>query len=295
MRTAVKKPAVKSPVQLKAQIPTDILARAPKHVVAPKVSYSSIDPSRLKKAVRTVQSPAVSHYSAAKAIPTPAHSAFSPLQAQPAAKPTGGSFDFKTSAAKLASPARVPAIPVAQERTRALKPNMFEEALSRATSHEQPLAFDKKSQRRGRIAGIVTGALCLLIVAGIVAYFNAPVLSMHLASAKAGFEAKLPSYSPVGYSFGNVSYGPGNITVSYKDGSQSFNIVQRSSAWDSEALLNNFVSTANKAYQTYERAGRTIYLYGNNTATWVDSGVWYTVNGNASLDKSQLLDLASSM
>jgi len=33
----------------------------------------------------------------------------------------------------------------------------------------------------------------------------------------------------------------------------------------------------------------------NNTATWVDSGILYTVDGNAALTSSQLLELASSM
>lgn len=135
-----------------------------------------------------------------------------------------------------------------------------------------------------------------MLIVGVVAYFNVPALSMRMASTRAGFQAKLPGYSPLGFSFGNLSYGPGNVTVSYKsDDSHKFDITQRTSDWDSQALLSNFVASANKAYQTYERAGRTIYFFGNNTATWVDNGVWYTVNGNNSLSKNQLLDLASSL
>jgi hypothetical protein len=124
-----------------------------------------------------------------------------------------------------------------------------------------------------------------------------PDLSLKVASYRAGLHAKLPAQSPSGFNFGYLDYKPGNVTANFTspaDGRQ-FNITQKSSDWDSQALLSNFVSSANSAYKTYQRAGRTVYLLGNNTATWVDSGIWYTVDGNSSLSSSQLLELATSM
>jgi hypothetical protein len=109
--------------------------------------------------------------------------------------------------------------------------------------------------------------------------------------------AKLPTYQPSDYTFQNLEYKPGNVTAVYasETSKQAFNINQRESNWDSQALLNNVTATAKSSYKTYERAGRTVYVLGNNTATWVDSGILYTVEGNAALTASQLLDLASSM
>lgn len=295
MRTAVRKPEIKSPAVIKAQTRTDILARAPKQVVAPKVSHSSVDPRRLKKATQMVKSPVVSHYAPQKAIPTgkPVTPYAFRAPTTPRAMDT-----FSTPAHKpaTATPAAFPAIAVSAEKQHTRQPDIFEQALARARSHDLAVEDSRPTGKKGRIAGILTATLSLLFIAGAIAYMNAPTLSMHLASMKAGFAAKLPSYSPAGYAFGHLTYSPGNITVSYKAASNhTFNITQRQSTWDSEALLNNFVSNANQAYQTYERAGRTIYFYGNDTATWVDSGVWYTINGNNSLDKNQLLDMASSM
>lgn len=284
MRTAVKKPVIQSPEVIKAQTRTDILARAPQQTISPKVSYSSVNPSRLKKATQMVQNPAVSHYGTINEV-SPAYSAFSPqptAAVQPQLVPTHQDRQLANLAASLQRQARP-------------KADMFEQAIATATAHEEKYA-GKKSHRGLKGLLIASSVASFLLLAGFIAYTNVPQISMHLAAAHAGFAAKLPAYNPVGYSFGNLSYGPGNVTVSYKeDASHKFDITQRESSWDSEALLSNFVASANKAYQTYERAGRTIYFFGNNTATWVDNGVWYTVNGNNSLSRSQLLDLASSM
>jgi hypothetical protein len=284
MRTAVRKPQIQSPAQLKAQTRTDILARTPQQTISPKVSYNSIDASRLKKATQMIQNPAVSRYGDIRPSSQPNTAPYQPLaqpsQQQP--KLAGNDMQLASLAATL-------------QRHAAPKTDMFEQAIASSTSHEE--IYQGKASRKGlRNAFIVSGIASFLFLVGAVAYFNVPQISMHLAAAHAGFSAKLPSYSPLGYAFGNLSYGPGNVTVSYKaDAAHKFDITQRESSWDSEALLNNFVASSNKSYQTYERAGRTIYFFGSNTATWVDNGIWYTVNGNNSLTRNQLLDLASSM
>ncbi|MDB5181768.1 MAG: hypothetical protein JWP13_531 [Candidatus Saccharibacteria bacterium] len=280
MRSAVKKPRITAPSVIKAQTRTDILAKTPKQIVTPKLSHTGVDPHRLKKATQMSKSPVVSRYGTAH-NPTQAM-AFTPSTNQ--------------VAPRLTQTMSTPVIPVAPVRQHAKPTDIFEQALAQATSHEQK--FDDKKKGKGRrIRSLITASVSVLLVAGMIAYFNAPALSLKMASTRAGFEAKLPGYSPAGYQFGDISYGPGNVTVSYEaaDKSSKFDITQKVSDWDSQALLNNFVDTANKAYQTYERAGRTVYFFGNNTATWVDSGVWYTVNGNNSLTKNQLLDLAGSL
>ena len=65
--------------------------------------------------------------------------------------------------------------------------------------------------------------------------------------------------------------------------------------WDSQTLLQNFVSTSGQPYDAYKAAGRTVYVYGNGNATWVNGGVWYEVSDNGALSKDQIIQLANSM
>jgi len=122
---------------------------------------------------------------------------------------------------------------------------------------------------------------------------------MHVASARAGVHASLPSYQPAGFSFtGPIKYKPGQITISFKsnsDNQRNFSITQSASSWDSQTLLENYVTPTGQPYQTDEVSGKTIYIYGTSNATWVDGGIWYNVQGNSSLNSAQLLRLADSI
>lgn len=173
--------------------------------------------------------------------------------------------------------------------------NVFEQALAEAGAHHTASKRQRKTRGYGA-AATVTAAMLLLV--GFIGYQNLPYINVRVAAHKAGIQAKMPSYSPAGFSFGNLSYTPGNVTVSYfsqTDRDQSLLITQESTDWNSKALLENFVTSTSKSYDTIERAGRTIYLYGNNTATWVDNGIWYTIGGKHSLSDTQVLDVAMSL
>lgn len=291
MRTAVKKPNLKSN-RIVAQSPTDVLAKAPAHQVATKLSHSSVNPHREKRAKRVIQSPAVSRYGNIRAVDSiaggqAALAAFTPATTQLPSKATTGA---------AASYSRETPVRPMHHVTK--QSDIFEQALARATSHEQEHHKVKSHKKRGPLTTLVTGSLVVLLALGVFAYFNAPQLNMRLASSRAGFEARLPNYSPAGFSFGNLSYSDGNVSLNYRDGNneqRTFNITQRVSNWDSEGLLSNFVSSATSAHQTYERAGRTVYFYGDNSATWVDNGIWYTIDGRGSLTKNQVLDMAGSL
>jgi hypothetical protein len=303
MRTAVKKPDIVAPSKLKAQSRTDILTKAPSQAVAVKLSQASVDSKRLKRAVQTVKHPGVSRYgsmSTVSALQRPAPMSAQSLHVSSSRQASSSPIDrIQSSISHATGQSAVPVVPVASMPTFEPKKDIFSEALAQATSHEQTFEqseIEIKKERRGAI--ILTSVLCLLLFVGTFAYLNAPSLSLEVASMKAGFSAKLPSFVPQGFNFGNLSYGKGNVTINYAntlDGNHRYAITQRASNWDSQTLLNNFVSTADTAYQSYQMAGRTIYMYGNNTATWVDSGIWYTVNGNNSLSREQILDLAGSL
>jgi hypothetical protein len=324
MRSAVKKPVIKSSAVIKAQTRTDLLAKVPMQTVAPKISYNSVNQVRHRRAERMIKSPAVSRYSASAAganmsgvhsMPVTApqiqpsnqtaqHYAFASV---PAAKPTTSqqsrpqAAQYRTSqriaSQRPANIQRPSAVPLS-EMAEMPKMDIFEQALADATSHEQTYESGKVKGKRGRrLFGFISASVVALFLVGFLAYQNLPSLSLQLASYRSGLHATMPASSPSGFTFGFLSYSPGNVTVNFTSpqDSRQFNITQKASSWDSQALLSNFVSSANSAYKTYSRAGRTVYLLGNNTATWVDSGVWYTVDGNSSLSTAQLLDVAGSM
>lgn len=288
MRQVVHKPATRLHIsELRAQAPTDILVPAVAIAVAPKLSYSVVDAKREARAKRVAKSKFISRFGDAPA----------PRAAQPAS---------------VAAPIAV-SIPVAPPRPIAANPprvqrsmDIFEQAMRTATSHEQAAPARKahgakhrraKPQKSHRLASVSSAALAVLIIGGFLAYQNMANVTVRLASAKAGFSASLPGYKPSGFSVGKFAYSPGHVTVNFHSNSDDrhFALNEQPSRMDSTALLNDYVATTTTKYQTVQTAGRTLYIYGDNNATWVANGVWYRVDGNNSLSTTQLVNLASSM
>ncbi len=170
--------------------------------------------------------------------------------------------------------------------------------MANARSHEEKYAGPQHSRglRPAHVAMLVS-AFAIIFFAGFLMYRSVPSMNLSLASAKAGFHASLPGYDPPGFSLGHFNYGPGSVTINYHSNSddRKFSVIQRTSNWDSSTLLTNFVKLTNQPYQTYQVSGRTVYLYGDNSATWVDGGIWYVVNGNTALSNNQMLKMAGSI
>jgi hypothetical protein len=184
--------------------------------------------------------------------------------------------------------------------------DIFAEALSLANSHQETGPVKTKRRHRAarklhlssRAMNVSISILIVFALGGFIALQNKPNIEMRLAASKAGMHASLPGYQPAGFSFKNVLSAPGAVKVSFisnTDNSRAFSILQSTSNWNSETLRDSFVATASQPYQTREANGKTIYLYGDSNATWVDGGVWYKVEGNSSLNSTQLLNIASSL
>lgn len=206
------------------------------------------------------------------------------------------------AATTAAQPNKQPAAPTAAiAHNDDNEQDIFERALAMATSHqEQPpkqsmLKAAKRRKRARRLTSLAAGFAVFALLVGFIAYQNKASIQMQLASAKAGFAASTPVYKPEGYAMGKVAYEPGTVTAMYNKAAKSFTIVQKQSNWDSQTLLENFVATSNEDYQGYESNGRTIYLYGNGKATWVDGGIWYQINAGNVLPTDQLVKVAASM
>ncbi len=150
-----------------------------------------------------------------------------------------------------------------------------------------------------RMLPAMASALSVLLVVGYISYLNIPNLAIRVAANRAGFDATLPAYTPTGYAFkGPVEYSDGQVIVDFaaKDNNkQQFAVIQKKSNMDSLSLLETHIKPQTSQYNTYKKNGLTIYTYNGSQASWVNRGVWYTINGHENLNESQLVQVASSL
>lgn len=175
-----------------------------------------------------------------------------------------------------------------------------EKAIKKALHSAKPAKAKKISifKHSPRTLSIASVSLAVLLLAGYFSYVNMPNLSVRLAAAQAGIAASYPSYRPDGYSLnGPVAYAQGQVSMKFaSNGSpQNFTLRQTKSNWDSSAVLSNYVQPKSAGnYNVYTSNGLTIYTFGDSAA-WVNGGILYTIDGNASLSNTQLSQLATSM
>lgn len=283
MRRALTKPSKSLKRSTKVSVPNMASAAVVTATVAPKISAAVIDSKKLRHALHVTKSNSISRF-ANVAYTSSVNSSVNHLAAA------------ATSATVVTSQR------AAQNLAKQPSMDIFERALANATGHQQkplraPALKLKKNARKKRFVNIAASSLATLLLIGFVGYSNLPNMKFQYASSKAGFHASLPSSMPAGFSLGKLSYHTGAVSVNFHSNSdqRSFAITQKPSAWDSQTLLDNFVAESGQQYHVSDTSGRTIYIYGNNNATWVSGGVWYNVQTNGGLSERQLTDLATSM
>lgn len=275
MRSALKKPLPTQKHALKSHGTIDSLIRQPKNVVPTKLSINNIDVKRLKHALVIPKSKLISHFN---------------------------SF-LQPSPEEIAQTSLTPAIADVKPHKLegSTKPDFLQVAIDRATSHQQPAYKPPKSRGAKlakRIAKITGTTLGVLILVGIVGYQNISSLQIRMASSKAGFAASLPAYRPIGFKLDNISSNTGEVAVKFinpQDIKDSFTLTEKPSNLNSASLRDSFVSVKDKNYQTAVVKGQTVYLYGTNSATWVNGDTWYIINGNGSLSNTQIMKLVTSV
>lgn len=162
---------------------------------------------------------------------------------------------------------------------------------------------EHKAPKRGffahapRVSSVVAGCFAIVLIGGYLTYVNMPNLSMHVAAANAGVDASFPDYRPDGYRFnGPIAYNNGEVSLKFASNTSTagYTINQKNSNWDSQAVLDNYVTKKAKDYLTYSEQGLTIYTF-DGEAAWVNGGVFYTIEGDAPLSSDQVLRIAGSM
>jgi hypothetical protein len=174
--------------------------------------------------------------------------------------------------------------------------------LELASSHEAPAVKPRSRSLAKRIASRrITGISSLVVAAfllvGLVSYANSTAIRLHVASSHAGFAVSLPGYKPAGYRLSHMNYSPGNVAIEFQSNSDNrrYAITEQASAWDSQTLRDDFLAGVGQDYQAVQTAGRTVYVYGQQNATWVSGGVWYQIKSGGALSLHQVVQLASSM
>lgn len=182
-------------------------------------------------------------------------------------------------------------------------------ALAQAKAHQQEpihIPHHSKTKRKlshklgisPRAVSLSMSVLAVALLAGFFAVQNVPNISMRVAAARAGISADMPNYTPSGFGFkGPIHYSSGQVTINFASHTddRSYVIRQKDSAWNSDALLANYVVAENKQYQTYIDRGRTLYIYDGSNATWVDDGIWYQIEGDSKMTTDQLVRIAASI
>lgn len=279
-RTAVKKPATASKVTS---------AQHAKTVVhKPTLSAPQI---RVENAKTIQRSPSINKFGKE----SPATSFVSKVTQQAPPAPVRHSAAPKAPAAHTH--------PSQQSKTEA----MLDKALAQASAHTETFQNStyKRRNRLARKLGISPRAATIsaavlsgVLIGGFFAIQHVPNLAMRIAATRAGFSAAMPGYQPSGFAFsGPISYTDGQVVVSFTSNTDNrrYNVIQKDSNWNSDALLDNYVIAENKQYQTYQDRGRTLYIYDGSNATWVDNGIWYRIEGESDLTTDQIIRIAASI
>lgn len=244
------------------------------HLIALKTSVLSVDKSRLNRAQNTSKSELVNRFNSNQAAPK-----FNLPPLDPAPETTE----------KVE--------PIVSPQPQQPSMNMLSQGIAKATAHNmQPLLPEKSSSKK--LIGALGVSMAVIIAIGLFVNINLKRIDVFMAAGTAGFSATLPSNGPSGFGIAKVSSAAGIISTAYKSNSdaRNYTITERQSLWDSSTLLDSYVSqVAGSNYQSYQADGMTIFIYGNNNATWVNNGIWYIISSNNSLSQAQLINMATSM
>ncbi len=166
-------------------------------------------------------------------------------------------------------------------------------------SHKKVKKPRKPLSHKKKLTSSAAAVLSILLLASYFAYLKVPDLTVRVAASRAGIEAQIPGYHPDGFGFdGPVETGPGSVIISFRSttgDNRAYKVAQRASDWDSASLQENYVSRASENFQTINDKGLTIYIWNGSNASWVDKGIWYSVEGESLLSTEQLLKIAASI
>lgn len=272
------------------------VAKASKELATPRIIKT--DRRRAQRAKTVTKSNLVKKFN-----PHTEHAAFTRKTSAAAthqpAQPTNKPAQPKAKNTAIV-PSRSIASAVATTATTSKSEDLFRQAMANA-KHDvyQPAhKSSKKSHKAKKVLKFSTAVAIFLVIIGFVVFQNLPHIYIKMASSKAGFSAQLPNYQPSGFTLQQpIKADPGQIVLQYisQSDERNFALIQKASNWNTKSLLENFILSNNKTYQTLEDSGKTIFVYDSSSATWVNGGIWYQIEGNGQLNNEQILRIANGM
>jgi|GEM_PF-998220 len=187
--------------------------------------------------------------------------------------------------------AEMPGNTVTQHEALAKLANLQQAAHVHDPSWRPNLNLAPRTSQYLAMAGVVA------VMGGYIWLQNYPKMAIQSASSKAGITASMPGYVPSSYTLANTHTGPGLVTLDFSSPSQpgKLTISQHRTTWDSVSLLDQYINGKSPDYTAVEGQGLTVYLYGQNQATWVNHGIWYNIEGATRLSRDQILKIAYSL
>lgn len=304
MRNAVIKPATTS-LKRHAKVQSSTLATVKRHYpvkITVKTSAYRINQERLARAAQIDLSPKISRFVRQVSTVAPA--------ATQAAQGAITALNKAIAIPQPVTPQKVVYRPdiMPARRSRTAANDVFERALQRATSHEQPAPVTPGRKKRSRVSKSVrrrmvsysAGAVAVLAIAGFFGMQNMDTIQFKMAARQAGFSATIPNYQPAGFAVESVRSYNGYVGLKYVadsiEGASSYAITEKPSNWNSATLLTSIQTGNNTAnYRVVEKAGRTVYLYGKNQAAWVNNGILYQLVSTSELGNHEIGQIAASM
>jgi hypothetical protein len=288
VRSAVSKPKPGWKSQTIVSAPTTDLS-VPELAISPKLSYGQVDLRRQKLATHVAKSEAISKFTDGTVV-----GSVEPSPQQLAAVSTRApveAIEHQTSASQeLFDKA------IAAAETRSLH-DSDPKQLSKQARKQTKAATKAKRPVHHHLASVVAASVAVLAIGSIIGLHNKNSLTLRFADAKAGFSAKLPTYQPEGYGVGSFNYTPGSVGTSFHSdtGDREYTLNQQTTAWDSQALLDNYVAVNYPSYHALQSGDQIVYVYGKNDASWIKNGVWYQLRSDGNLSTSQVLSIAASI
>ena len=191
--------------------------------------------------------------------------------------------------------------PVKKMTAQELKEQAIKKALSEAKTTEVAEQKPKKAKLHFGFPRIALALSCAAAAVFVIVYFanlNMPDISLKVAAMQTGFDATYPSYVPRDYSLTGITSEEGKVILNFVNHgtSDAFSIKEEKSAWDSSALLNNYVKeNFDDNYLVIKEQGLTLYV-SNNTTVWVNGGVFYELKvESGTLTKKQIKSIAASL
>lgn len=293
MRHAVKKPATSFKQQANAK---GALTHhgAGSITVVPKVSMGAVNHHRAQRAAAHSVNPRISKFGHELGVIV--ETAYADIQR------AAHAIDDAIIVPQIVTPAAyrpdISRIRVTQSAA-VTTSDIFEQALLRATSHEQLVPqqpMGKLRSLRRRMVSFTAGAVAVLAIVGLFGYQKQDTIQFKVATSQSAFAAKMPGYQPRGFSLDDVQVAGGTVNARYANDRGSYMISERQTSWGTDELVEKIALNQPLGnYSSINAGGRTVYTFGRNQAAWVYNGRLYQVAGNGLLSTQDFTQIASSM